>query len=184
MATYAISTNNTITENLILTSTVDSTTEMGHSVSFGNTVFTTGAPLSNSSKGYVFVYSVDFLNNINFNQILAPNTANTSLFGYSTAISEDDNWLYVGAPADDRVYAYQFKSNISEEVEVITADGILNSFTLGFTPESALNLFISNSSNTLVRNLVPYKEYDVAGSVITFTDIPAAGQIVVRQNPG
>lgn len=184
VATYAISTNNTITENLILTSTVDSTAEMGHSVSFGNTVFTTGAPLSNSSKGYVFVYSVDFLNNINFNQILAPNTANTSLFGYSTAISEDDNWLYVGAPADDRVYAYQFKSNISEEVEVITADGILNSFTLGFTPESALNLFISNSSNTLVRNLVPYKEYDVVGSVITFTDIPAAGQIVVRQNPG
>ena len=184
VATYAISVNNTITENLILTSTVDSTVEMGHSVSFGNIVFTAGSPLSNASKGYVFVYDIDFLNNINFKQILAPNTANTSLYGYSTAISKDDNWLYVGAPADDRVYAYQFKANISQEVDVITADGILNSFTLGFTPESALTLFVSNSSNTLVRNLVPYKEFDVSGSVITFTDIPAAGQIVVRQTPG
>jgi len=166
-------------ENLTLGSPTSDTIGMGSSLSSGNVYMVAGASLSDNGRGYVFVYKKDFLGGITLEQILSTNITDGN-FGHSLSLSKDDQWLYVGAPEADKVYAYQFNSNIVSQVDTFNADGSTSNFTINFTPYSIESLFVAN----VTRYLVPYKDYTLSGNVITFTSAPAAGLIAVSEYPG
>lgn len=176
--TYLLDTATSLKENLSLTSPTADTVGFGSTLASGNVYFVSGTSLSNSGTGYVFVFRKDFIGAVTLTQILSTNISNAN-YGHSVTMSNDDQWLYVGAPNADKVYAYQYNDTIPNQIEVVTADGISNSFALGFTPYSTESIFVANVS----RFLVPYKDYTVSGSTLVFTSIPAVGLIAVRQYP-
>ena len=78
--------------------------------SVGTTILSVGAPtsygtVSSSNIGYVYIYSKT-LNSSSFErgQIIVGNTGD--LLGTSLAFNQNGEWLYVGAPGNNRMYAY------------------------------------------------------------------------------
>ena len=181
VTTYVLSFENTLIENLSVSSPVlTGTQKLGFSVDYGTDYIIAGAPGSYSNKGYVFVYKRDYQGTINQHQILAPNTAIAEQFGYSVAISNDDQWMYVGAPGADSVYVYGFNSDVTEESDNIVANGVGTTYTLGFTPVAQDLLTLSGTN----KDYVPNVHFTLSGSTVTFTSAPPAGNIVARQAPG
>jgi hypothetical protein len=180
---FVLNFNNDLVEDVTLISLVNSSSEFGTTVVTTNSYAAVGAPKSYGNIGYVYVYKRSLgggaLTDI---QILAPNVATSALFGNSIAISDDSRWLYVGAPAVGNVYVYALNTSISTFTEVVQADGINSTFSLGLSPASAENIFVRFTSNSNV--LMPYQDYDVNANQITFSALPTAGNIIVQQTPG
>ena len=78
---------------------------MGSSIDFGLTNVVVGAPTSSSNIGYVIAYTKDFTGTLTTSQILTANVAGSN-FGASISLSDDEQWLYVGAPGVGKVYVY------------------------------------------------------------------------------
>jgi hypothetical protein len=79
-----------------------------------------GAPGSNDDNGFVYVYSKQE-NTSSFSraQIIPGNLVSSGdRFGSSVSLDEFGDWLYVGAPASDRVYIYGLNKNIPSESQV------------------------------------------------------------------
>jgi len=55
------------------------------------------------------------------------NIFNYDEYGYSVAISNDERWLYVGAPTGNRVYAYN-RVNVQQQVKNFVGDGVTEDF--------------------------------------------------------
>ena len=177
---YVLSFDQEFIEDISVSSVAANTIGLGSSLTSGKDILATGAPGSASGRGYVFLYSRNFQGTISQLQILAPSIANADAFGTSVALSDDDQWLYVGAPNGDKVYVYGYYSDAVSEIDTITANGNVSSFTLNYTPVSTELISVRGTG----VDYVPFVNYTLSGSNITFTAPPAAGTIVVRQNPG
>ena len=93
--------------------------ELGFSLDLGVSTAAVGAPGTFQNRGAVLI-SQTLTGEWNPLQILAVTGANTgSRFGHSVSMSKDENWLYVGAPGADSVYAYA-KMTPRTRVEPIT----------------------------------------------------------------
>ena len=115
--TYVRTSANPFTQNSILQSNAVGTHGLGTSVSIGNQTWgAVGAPASlgaNSSanSGYAAVI-YRFPNSPSFsisNLLTVPNANlinSASEFGTSVAISQDEQWMYIGAPGINQVFAY------------------------------------------------------------------------------
>ena len=151
-------------------STVTGMNGFGTSVSAGgSTYFVVGAPTSDSSSGYAVVYKKDSGNSFSVSQVLRPSGLNSGdKFGQTVTISEDENWIYVGATGSSKIYAYTLQEVISanETVETITGDGVATSYDLFWFPESEDNLRIIDDTG---RILVPYVDYTISGNTVNFT---------------
>ena len=178
---YILAFNGELSEDTrSLTVAAANTRSLGYSIDsgFGNVV--AGAPNSASGIGYAFVYKRSFQGALSLKQILAPNTANAIAFGTSISMSEDDQWLYVGAPSSDSVYAYGYDNSVTSSTDTLTSNGVATSFSLVFTPSSTELLRVEGTN----KDYVPFIDFTVSGSVLTFKSAPATDRIVVRQNPG
>lgn len=176
---YVVNFNNQLIEDITITSLAANTVGLGTTLDNGTGRVVSGAPDSYDGLGYVFVYNRGVFGSISDAQVLAPNTASKGRFGASLAISKDDNWLYVGAPDDDTVYVYAYNSTLNEANVTLTADGISTSYVLTFLPASEETILV----RTAQRTYVPYLDYTLSGSTITFNDAPDAGALVVTQSP-
>lgn len=177
---YAINYADDLVENITLTSLADDTIGLGHSVATGTQFVVSGAPDSDNNIGYVFVYLKDEFGSIVETQILRPNVATQSKFGYSVAISNDDFWLYIGAPTDDKVYVYAYDPNRFVSNTSFVADGISNNYTLNFVPDDEESILV----NSAVKAFIPFKDYTLVGSELIFNNTPIAGTITVVQRKG
>ena len=87
------------------------TASFGHAVDLattasGNTKVAIGAPNSVSGNGYVYVYDKPLSSYaFDITQVISANVAGDQK-GYSLAFNQDGEWLYVGAPGNNSVYAY------------------------------------------------------------------------------
>ena len=89
-----------------------------------------GAPASDTNKGYAVSInrnSADgtYTQTQNFNT----GTNDADKFGTSVAISDDERWMYISAPADNKVYAYTKVEVQSQQLEY-TGDGTTTVFVI------------------------------------------------------
>jgi hypothetical protein len=91
----------------------------------GTAILGVGAPdsfgnVTNSNIGYVYIYSKPLTSTVfNRNQILVGNIAG-DLFGTSIAFNQTGDWLYVGAPGNNRLYAYGYNRFISTQTQTVS----------------------------------------------------------------
>jgi hypothetical protein len=76
-----------------------------------------GAPTSYANVGYVYIYNKS-LNSQSFErgQIITGNIGD--LFGTSLAFNQNGDWLYIGAPGNNRMYAYGLNRFISYQKQI------------------------------------------------------------------
>jgi len=177
---YVRTVSGDLLEDQTFVSLANATVNMGSSLANGNKYLITGAPGSSTNRGYAFVYNRSTSGQLTPYQILTTSSASSGKFGYSVAISKDDQWAFVGCPGTDTVAVYGFDSTISTVTQTIIANGVLTSFALSFTPASAELLYVSSS----LTSYVPYVDYTITGSTIVFSTAPAASSIVIRQRAG
>ena len=91
---------------------VANTEGFGRAVDISDYTMVVGAPDTNGERGRVFVYNFRAGNNDIAVQVLEPSDLTAGArFGHSVSISRDNQWIYVGAPGQDTVYAYRFVDN-------------------------------------------------------------------------
>jgi hypothetical protein len=168
--------------NFVVSST--GTSGFGQVIDASDKSFVVAAPRSLSDTGYVYVYTVDVATGVTMSQVLTVDggQANDS-FGASLAVSQNGNWLYIGAPGAGKVYAYGMYAD-SSSIQTLTATGSNNDFTLTTQTITDPCELLVNSDTTLVPN-VDYTIINDAGTykirflVDGVATAPAAGPILV-----
>lgn len=176
---YVLGFDNSFVEDISVSPSAANTVAFGTSLDTGDNFVVVGAPNSDSGIGYAYIYQRNFLGTIAETQILAPPSANAEAFGTSVIISNDDAWIYIGAPDADKVYAYGYYSNAVAQSNTLTTDTGNVSYSLSFTPVTTEILSVRGST----YSYVPFVDFTVSGSTITFTN-PINDTVVVRQTPG
>ena len=154
----------------------------GFSVAAGNEYIAVGAPSTDSSNGAVFVYKRSFNGSYSLRQtIRLASPGSNAKFGYSVTMSKDDRYIYASATGENKVHVYTLVevATSDETSQTFTGDGSDQTFTLTTTPVSIDALYIQDGNG---KEYIPYKDYTLGGSVITFTTAPANTlSVVVRQ---
>lgn len=101
-----------------------------------------------------------------------PNTVAASEFGYSVAISNDERWVYVGAPGVNRVYAYG---------RVDWQDQFVRAVTDGTTTTFAINQTIQINADTQVEVTVDNVRQTLGAD---YTVSPGFGSVIFTSPPG
>lgn len=153
---------------------VSGSTGFGSAVDQSERKLYVGAPGYSSSRGYLAVYN-QIGTTYNLDQVI-PGVGSGDLFGTSVTSSNDNRWLYVGAPGEEKVYAYKL-INLSRQIDSLVGNGTTGPFTLSFTPESVQSLRVYNGSTWLVSGI----DYTVAGNQITFAAV-TSGTYVYYQS--
>lgn len=85
----------------------------GKSLDIQDFVAAIGAPDSASNAGYAFAFNFEPINGFALDQLLVkPGTPSAnSRFGHSVSLSGDNDWLYISAPGEDKVYIFQLITN-------------------------------------------------------------------------
>ena len=102
---------------------------LGFSLDAGKTEWgIAGAPASETNKGYATAINRNAGDgSYSLYQHFNTGTDNFHKFGYSVAVSDDERWMYMSAPADNRVYAYN-KVNVQDQRLEFTGDGFKQYF--------------------------------------------------------
>jgi hypothetical protein len=169
-------------EIIITLSTVD-TYGFGSTIDIGNQTWAiAGAPESAGGIGYaVTIYRPANTAQFELRQLLvAPDTDGSTIaeFGYSATISQDEHWMYIGAPGENKVYAYGLQSVEERYIEYTTSSSILvYSFAsiVGSTPLSDTQITVVLNNQVLVVNV----DYQVTNDTIILGQIPANNQRLV-----
>jgi hypothetical protein len=174
---YLRDVNNSYVESSGLLLGATDTVGYGNAVDIGNQEWcVAGASESNNQTGYsAVIYRGSSTNAFEQRQLLvAPfgDYAATSEFGYSVTISRDERWMYIGAPAENKVYAFG-RVDLEEQAVTYTTDGstfLYNySNSIIISENEQLNVVLNNQLLTLDT------DYTVVGSNIALTDTPVAG---------
>ena len=184
-AYYQDSTNNNYAFNIeLLLSTVD-TAEFGASVDFGNQNWAVvGAPGSANDTGYVLVMylipsSADY---INTQLLTAPDLDfSNSRFGTAVTISDDERWMYVGAPGTNKVYAYA-RIDAGLQTTSYLGDGVENTFNYSSAilidsanlPTTADQLLVTVNGN----NVFYPADYTITATDIVFATAPGDAELI------
>jgi len=175
---YVLGFDNSFIEDITVSPSAANSSAFGYSVDTGDEYIVVGAPDSSSGVGYAYIYQRNFLGTISESQIIAPPSAAVEGFGTSVIISNDDAWIYVGAANAANVYAYGYYDADSFSNTIVTSSGTPN-YSLSFTPVSTELITVRGTT----YSYVPFVDYTVTGSTITFTN-PVTDTVVVRQTPG
>jgi hypothetical protein len=127
--TYVKTAGQAYSENIIIELLSTGTAGFGASMDMGDQTWAViGAPESLSDHGYALViFNPPTANAFDKWQILVvpqdEKITSTDQFGYSVAVSNDERWMYIGAPGGNRVYAYGRVDVQLQSVEYV-ADGV------------------------------------------------------------
>ena len=172
-----------LVEGKTISSRTTNSIDFGSTIDSGTNIIAVGSPLSGSGgEGHVHVYSRDFTGELTLLQIISAADGNITSFGNSISISSDYQWLYVGAPDSDTVLTYQWNNFVFTASDtIVVPNANVATFTLpNISTSSAELVLVSNSS----VDFVPYKDYTISGSDITFTSNAQPDTYVFRINPG
>jgi hypothetical protein len=110
-----------------------------------------GAPASNSSKGYAVAINRNG-DNGSYRQtqlFIGQNLAYE--FGYSVAVSDDERWMYMSEPADNKVYAYNRVDVQSQRLDFV-GDGTTRTFAIQPTIVVDSNLVTAQTQLGVTKN--------------------------------
>lgn len=169
-----------LVEDRTVTGTALNLSAYGYSIDSKNNVIAVGAPDSGTNgEGYVYIYQRDFQGLLSLVQILSSSNSSTRDFGRSISMSDDNQWLYIGAPESDQVVVYAWVENLTDNVNTLTVPNAnVATFSLTFDPVAAETITVSNSS----VEFVPYRDYTISRSpnTITFTTNAQPDTYVIR----
>jgi hypothetical protein len=172
--------NNQYTQSSLLLLGATDTEGYGNAVDIGNQEWCViGASESNSQAGYAgVVYRGNTTNVFEQRQVLvAPfgDYTDTSEFGYSVTISQDERWMYIGAPAENKVYAFARVDQQDQAVKYIT-----NGITFLYNYSDSIVIDNDNQVNVVLNNqlLTLGVDYTVSGTNIALTNTPSTGLVL------
>jgi len=174
------------TNDSILTVTTTGVRGLGNSADFGDQTWAVaGASASQgtgslANVGYAFVIFRDPLlgepGSIPYTtwQLLTPPTAPdravTGEMGYSVAVSQDERWMYVGAPGANQVHAYGQVDWQQQELKVF-ADGVTKSWNINNSVQIDNIYQLKVSLNRQVQTVGV--EYTITGlNTVAFINTP------------
>ena len=90
--------------------------EFGYSIDLGTTLGAIGAPGTYAEQGGVLISQTLGSQWISYQMLFPPSLEAGDRFGHSVAISDDQQWIYVGAPGANKVYAYGKRTQAYQRV--------------------------------------------------------------------
>ena len=113
----------------------------------------------------------------------AINIFNYDEYSYSLSISNDERWLYVGAPAGNRVYAYN-RVDVQSQVKNFVGDGATTDFYIGnviIVDDDSSSGGIGGSQIGVVVNNIPKTlgvDFDYVNGTVIFGTAPNDGDTI------
>ena len=172
----------TYVNNISFTLSAANVAGFGNSLAWGDGIWSiAGANASAGGRGYAStIYQIPGSNQYVQTQLLtAPTTANAVAFGSSVCMSRNEQWMYVGAPAGNLVYAYGMVAVPTQTVSY-TTDGTTSAFNWSSsiqinTSYPAQQLIVTLDDQTLTYSV----DYYVNSTQIVFSTAPVAGQTLL-----
>ena len=179
--TYNKANSTTYVETGVLSPNTTGLIGYGTSLSAGNTEYAvTGAPESLSNRGYAFVIRRNPENGSYRNTQCLVDGSTDSEFGYSVVVSADERWMYIGAPGEDKVYAYN-KIEVQNQVLTFVGDGTTTNFdisdTIKIDDDSSIAGIGSQQIGVVVNNLptIPNTTWVYGSGEVAFATPPNLG---------
>ena len=103
--------------------------------------------------------------------LISPDNTSPGEFGYSAAISEDERWMYIGAPGVNKVHAYG-RVDWQNQFVKDRANGVTVSWNISDTIQIANQYQLKVTLNGALQTITT--DYTVSGdfSTVTFTSAP------------
>jgi len=114
---------------------ITNSTSFGSYISYADDLFVISEPTSGSPKVYVYqLITTTLVDNLNSYQTISAPGGVTD-WGSTTAISGDQNWLYISDTGNARVYVYRKSTltNLYESVGYISVAGLTSADNFGFS---------------------------------------------------
>ena len=151
----------------------------GNSVEIGYQAWAiAGASASDGDNGYATViYHLPISTSFEQTQLLVTPDLdfNSAEFGYSVTMSQDEHWIYIGAPGRNKVYAYGRVDVENQNVEFVTDGTTTNYSILGYIQSNnSSQVVVTLAGNELIEGV----DYLFTGSSILLLSIPAAGLVL------
>jgi hypothetical protein len=180
--TYVKTQDDVYEENSILQLGTSGAAGYGNAADIGDQQWAVvGASASDNDYGYAAViYRNPASNVFEQRQLLVRDTGDvvtaSDEFGYSVAISQDERWIYIGAPGGNRVYAYG-RVDIPLQSVRYFADGITSIFNYAddiiIDVPTQMAVFVNNAIQTFGIDWI------TANGNIVFSNIPTTGSVVI-----
>ena len=167
------------TFNTTLSLGAQATGGFGNMMSIGNQTWgVIGASGSLSGAGYAaVVYRNSNTNNFVISQLLLEPTGSTSGSGFGTSgvVSTDEQWMYIGAPGSNKVYAYE-RVDIEPQTVSYKTDGATSQFnysnTIQINYANPDQLLVTLNNRALVYNI----DYTITNTSVVFDAPLLTGQ--------
>ena len=162
--------------NYIQTLTTPDTAGYGSSMDMGDQTWAAvGAPGSDADRGYVaIIFNPPTSTGFQQTQLLVGDVDDQ--FGTSVAMSNDERWLYVGAPGNDSVHAYARIDVESQSVGYLTT-GVTATFNYDLSivvnPDFAADQLVVILNG---QELTPTTDYTTGTGSVFLVSTPAVGQ--------
>jgi len=109
--------------------------------------------------------------------LVSPNNTESGLFGHSVAISTDERWVYIGAPAANKVYAYG-RVDWQDQFVKSRGDGVTKAFSIAQTIQINATTQLLVTLDGTEQALGTDYTVDSGLATVTFTTAPAVGVLV------
>jgi hypothetical protein len=169
-------------QNSLLSLNATNAAGYGNAIDIGDTTWgIVGASTSNNYQGYATtIYVAPGSNLFEQRQLLVTpdQDFNNGEFGYAVAMSVNEQWMYISAPAHNQVFAYTQVKVQSQAVEYITDGATVSynwsdSIVIDYTNPEQLTVVLANE-------LLSYPaDYAVTSTNITLTSTPTANQTLI-----
>jgi hypothetical protein len=97
--------------------------EFGYSLDIGTILAAIGAPGTYSEQGGVYISQTLGSQWISYQMIFPDTLSDGDRFGHSVAMSDDQQWIYIGAPGANKVYCYGKKTQTFTRVTLTPVTG-------------------------------------------------------------
>ena len=173
---YGKSDTNTYQEVTIMKPSATGFVGTGTSLSVGGTEWiVSGAPASDSNKGYAVAIKRNSSNGeFTQTQLFNTGTSDADKFGQDVAVSNDERWLYISAPEDNKVYAYN-KIDVQTQTLAFVSDGTTTDFIITGT-------IVVSATNSVAQTQIAVTRNNIAQVVTTDYTVQTdtSGNQVVR----
>ena len=181
--TYIRTAVNPLVENSVLELNAEDTVGYGHAVSIGDQTWqVVGAPVSSNNLGYAAtVYRIPNTSTFITSSVLTvpvvTDLAYPAEFGYSVAISQDEHWMYIGAPGINKVFAYGLVE-VQTQTKKYMTDGITSIFN--YSNYIVIDSQYPDQLNVVLNNedLTQGLDYTLTATSVVFNSTPPSDLVL------
>lgn len=186
--TYVRNDQDVYEQNSILELTATDAAGYGNQIDIGDQSWgIAGASNSNSAQGYATTIYIEPDSNVYEQRqlLVAPDGDYSAIeFGYSVTTSQNERWMFVSAPAGNKVYAYTRVDIAQQSVEYITTGtsqlfNWSNYISIDFNQPEQLSVVLDNT-------ILNYPgDYSISSTTVSLIDLPTAGQrLIISRKSG